>query len=147
MIENLKEDFLLDYRFETMKIVLGESQVHIGDRWKKEDFGFGYYDYFIGNEVKSDLIEQDFEAYVVDLSQEKKISFSVDFALNKKYSQLKYATIKIAVYRLDNSKENYYKVEKKLWEKQTEVPQKGFALKEEMVLQKGSYGIVIENLQ
>lgn len=124
-----------------------ESQVHIGDRWKKEDFGFGYYDYFIGNEVKSDLIEQDFEAYVVDLSQEKKISLSVDFVLNKKYSQLKYATIKIAVYRLDNSKENYYKVEKKLWEKQTEVPQKGFALKEEMVLQKGSYGIVIENLQ
>lgn len=147
VIENLKEDFLLDYRFETMKIVLGESQVHIGDRWKKDYFGLWYYNYFIGDKVKSNLIGQDFEAYVMEFSHEKKISLSLDFALDKKFSKLKYTTIKIAIYCLDNSKDNYYKVEKKFWEKQIEVPQKGLVLKEEIVLPKGCYGIVIENLQ
>lgn len=153
VIENMKNDTYLNYSFETTELSLGESQIHIGDFWDKDDFGFGYYDYFIGDKVKSELQGKYFEAYVVKFSREKKISLSLNFALTKLPSRLKNATINVAVYRLyeDEDEEDdegyYYSVEKKLWEKRIEVPKEGGILEEEITLLKGCYGIVIENLQ
>lgn len=153
VIENMKDDTYLKYSFETAELLLGKTQVHIGDFWDKDDFGFGYYDYFIGDKVEPILYDKSFDAYVVKFSREKKISLSLNFALTRLPSRLKNATINVAVYQLyededeDDDEGYYYSVEKKLWEKRIEVPREGGNLEEEITLLKGCYGIVIENLQ
>lgn len=147
VIENLEEDTVLNYNFWTDDLSPVEDREGLVNPGNTLD-SYDYAAYKIGSREIETVSERDFDAYVVNILSQKKISFSSKFALDQIVSQRK-STIKVAIYRLQ-AKGNYdydYKVGEEVWKEQAEIIiGNEISFNKELMLTKGLYGIVIENL-
>lgn len=145
VIENLTEDTVLDYSFWTDDLTPVENReglVNLGDTWTTSD----YTTYEIGDHEADKVVDRNYDAYIVDILSQQKISFFSQFALDEIASQRK-STIKVTIYRLQVKDSYTYKVREEVWKEQAEITVGNkISFNKELMLSKGYYGIVIENL-